>query len=636
MCGIAGFVARHPVEKGGKVIHDMLTALVRRGPDGTSWLGLGADGNTIWEREKKFTSERALRFAFGCSRLAIQDPTDRGLQPIASPNGKVWVVLNGEIFNFIELRQELMARGGNFRTGTDTEVVAAAYQEYGVRCFEKFNGQFSIGIFDQAKGKFILARDRLGITPLYLYRSDEFLSFGSEILSIRESYLPQLTLSHQQVAAIIGLPYKLHWIPESTLFREIEAIKPGHFVEIDLGSLKSVETCYWNLRETTGQKLQSIGEAKECVKSLLLDSVRIRMRSDRPLAFIVSGGVDSSTVLGIATQLLGAKVKTFSLDIPTSRFNEKKEIQEVLDYNNVAQNFISVEADHVVKLFPEVVAENDQPLATPNAVLHGLMARRIHESGIRVVLNGVGGDEVFLGYHDHFLFNLHEAEKDRTLNFDREYSSWLQSQGRHPEVYSAFKKFLSDETSAYSPDFLARSRGFDYRSILLKKGKDLDAWSFKLGEPSPCAKQMDDLTRLTVPHSIKMDDACYLSRAVETRQPFLDHRLIEFGVHLPTCYKIRNSISKFVLRQAFRKVIPSTRRRDQRKIGLNFPIDDWFRTKLRSWVRDQLHGEGAPLYQFADYAKVQDILRQHEKSEVNHSLKIWDLISVNHWLKSSV
>ena len=636
MCGIAGFITHRPILSAGNMIRDMLKPLIRRGPDGTSWLGLEANGEVAWERAQDFNPTRAFSLAFGCSRLAIQDPTDRGLQPIASPSGKVWVTLNGEIFNFHELRQELVLLGYAFRTGTDTEVVAAAYQEYGVQCFEKFNGQFSIAVFDSVKKIFLLARDRLGITPLYWYRSDDFLAFGSELKSIRESRRPKLTVNHRQIAAIVGLPYKLQWTPESTLFEEIEAVKPGHYIQIDLISLKSVEKCYWSLRQTVGPKFDSFREAKECVNTLLVDSVRIRMRSDRDLAFIVSGGIDSSTVLGIATNLFGEKVKTFSLDIPTTRFNEKKEIEEVLEYNHVTRNFIPVDVHHVIKLFPEIVAECDQPLATPNAVLHGIMARSINEAGTRVVLNGVGGDEVFLGYHDHFLFSLYEAEKKGASHFGREYPSWLKNQGRTPDVYRQFKSFLTGKTSGYSPDFLARSQGFDYRSILQNGQADgLGPWAFQISDSSPRGKQIDDLTRLTIPHSIRMDDACYLSQAVEARQPFLDHRLVELGVHLDTRYKMRNSISKFVLRQAFRNIIPPSRRKDQRKIGLNYPIDEWFRTQLRPWVKDQLNVKSLPLYDFADYEQVQTLLTQHENSEANHSLKIWDLISVNNWLQSN-
>jgi len=633
MCGIAGYLTKTGHEKTAGVIHNMLARLVRRGPDGTSWLGLTPDGSFLWQTQDQFNPEQRFRLAFGCSRLAIQDPTERGLQPIQSQNEQCWVALNGEIFNFPELREEFKARGYQFKTQTDTEIIAACYQFYGTACFEKFNGQFAIAIYDLKSQKFILARDRVGITPLYLLRQQNTIAFASEVKALWEAQDGQLGLNEKQIAALIGLPYKLHWLPGSTLFKDVEAVKPGSFIEIDLVSHEMKRQLFWDIRSVEPVQYKSFREAKEHVKSLLIDSVKIRMRSDRQLAFIVSGGVDSSSILGIANRVFGIDPRTFSLDIPNVRFNEKTEIEEV-DYNNVSHNFISVTEQKVIDLFPEVVAASDEPLATPNAILHGIMSREIDEAGIKVVLNGVGGDESFFGYHDHFLFSLAEAQKNDPSRFKREYQSWLSNQKRDPEVFNQFMTFLNSNTRDYSPDFLARSRGFDYRTVLKTPFHEgLSDWSFSLLDATPRGKQIDDLTRLTVPHSIRMDDNCYLSMAVEARQPFLDHRLIEAGTTMPTDYKIRNSVSKFILRQAVKDFIPAARRLDQRKVGLNFPIDDWFRDGLRPWVKDQLDNRSSPLYDFAEYSSVQKILEQHDHQEANHCLKIWDLLCLNDWLK---
>lgn len=633
MCGIAGYVTRPSHEKPARIIHDMLKQLERRGPDGTSWLGVGENQQAFWQRKESFDSEQRFHLAVGCSRLAIQDLSEDGLQPIRSQSGQAWVTLNGEVFNFLELRQQLQQQGYRFVTGTDTEVVAAAYEHFGTECFSKFNGQFSIAIYDVVQKKLFLARDRIGITPLYILKNDNFLAFGSEVKAVWEAREGSMRINAGQVAAIVGLPYKLHWKLGSSLFQDISTVYPGHFVSIDLNNLNMKEHSYWDIRNTDAPNYKCFLEAKEHVQSLLVDSVKIRMRADREIAFIVSGGIDSSSILGIANKEFNLNAKTFSLNISSERFNEKPEIEEVLDFNGVAHNFIDVTEQKVIELFPEVVASSDEPLATPNAILHGIMSRAINAAGICVVLNGVGGDEAFLGYHDHFLFSLSEAHQGDPKRFIREYPAWLRNQKRSPEVFSDFEVFLASQTPGFSPDFLARSRGFDYRTILNPQYDHLLAeWSFKITDPSPTGKQIDDLTRLTIPHSIRMDDNCYLSMSIEARQPFLDHRLIEAGVYMNTVYKARNSVSKFVLRQAVKRYIPVSRRLDQRKIGLNFPIDDWFRSGLKPWIKSQLDNSGSPLYEFAEYKSVQEILDQHDRNEANHCLKIWDLLSLNNWL----
>ena len=634
MCGIAGFITTRGSEQPARTISTMLETLRRRGPDGTSWLGVTHDDEHIWQKEGNVQPQNFFRLAFGCSRLAIQDRSHDGLQPIYSNNGEICVVLNGEIFNFIELRSDLLRFGYHFNTKTDTEVVANCFQQYGNDCFAKFNGQFALAIFDIKKNKILLARDRLGIVPLFIDSKFDKFSFASEIKAIKQFQEITPKINKRQVAAIVGLPYKIHWPLGSTLFEGVESVKPGYFYTLDINDLKLSREQFWDFH--AGSKLVSSNfrEVKEYVRETLVDAVRIRLRGDRKTAFIVSGGIDSSAVLGIARELLNTQPKTFSLNISDERFNEKNEIEEVLNFNHCEHNFIEVSENHVVTLFDEVLDSCDEPLATPNAVLHGIMSRAINESGVKIVLNGVGGDEVFLGYHDHQLFALHEAKANNEWAFNREFGAWLTYQKRSRATFNEFQRFLSSNSPSASPDFLARSRGVDYRYLIADQYRDqINAWLFENNAKTAAAKQVDDLSRLTLPHSIRMDDNCYLSVAVEARQPFLDHRLIEAGLSIPLNYKLRQGFSKFVLRQAVRDFIPINRRLDRRKIGLNLPIDEWFRSGLKNWVHEKLGTRDAPLYEFAEYQGVLRLLDEHMNSSANHSLKIWDLVSLENWLR---
>lgn len=635
MCGIAGFVCAPGRTFDERHIQDALEVLKSRGPDGTSWLGIAGDGMQLWKKEQDCELSRPLNLAIGCSRLAINDVSEAGLQPIASSDQTNWVVFNGEVFNFIELREELKTLGLSFKTGTDTEVIANAYAAWGVSCFERFNGQYGIAILDQAHGKLILARDRVGIVPLFYRSTPDALAFGSEIKAILKLPLPKPELNLKQIAVRIGLPYKLHYQPGASLYEDVKQVLPGQYLVFDLRGHLQEARDYWRAEDIRDQWVGSFGDAREQLRELLIDSVKIRLRTDRKFAFIVSGGVDSPAVLGIAKKLFSIDTETFSLDLPDERFNENESIREVMAGVGLIENFIPVTSASVADLVDEVVSYSDEPLATPNALLHGILARAIDATGTRVVLNGVGGDEVFLGYHDHFLYHLRQLKQDNDSRFSSERLAWQNRQNRPSELLDAFCSFIDSGDARHSPDFLARSKGADYRGLLddgFRKQHFPRDELFTASDHTPRGKQILDLTALTIPYSIRMDDNCYLAKAVEVRQPFLDHRLIEFGLSMPAAYKIRCGISKFILRQAVRGLIPDTRRRDVRKIGLNLPIDTWMRKSLRGWVEGELGERGNPLYQFADYNAVRNLLEQHYIGAANHSLKIWDLCSMNNWL----
>lgn len=635
MCGIAGFSLTTGRYLREAEIHGALDILKGRGPEGTSWLGIAPDGSTTWTREENAQPDRALVFAFGCSRLAINDATDAGLQPISSPSGRYWVSMNGEVFNFVELRAELERSGVQFRTNTDTEVVAAAFEIWGTKSFSKFNGQFAIAVLDLKSRKLFLARDRIGIVPIFYFAQHGFLAFGSEIKALKQIFHTSFSPNEEQLAARIGLPYKLHANRNYTLYEGVKSVNPGQYLCIDINSLTIKDEYYWRITDVRQRVNGGFAEAKSQLRALLIDSVKLRLRTDRKLAFIVSGGVDSTAVLGIARQEFGVDPVTFSLDLPDARFNENDSIREVLAWNDLEPNFIPVGADKVASLISEVVDYSDEPLATPNAVLHGIMARAINNTGTKVVLNGVGGDEGFLGYHDHFLYHLYELKRSHSSRFSKEFDAWSTIQERPKELFYDFCNFIESDAASHSPDFLARSKGYDYRDLLQPELRMIAKEKFprfEHGGKDSRSKQILDITRLTIPYSIRMDDNCYLSQAVEARQPFLDHRLLEFGLSMPTNYKFRAGVSKFILRQAVSGFIPSSRRRDVKKIGLNLPIDTWMRSELRSWVEGHLANENAPLFEFADYKAVQDVLRDHQNNTANHSLKIWDLCCLNSWL----
>lgn len=634
MCGIAGFVNNNVNTFDNQVISRMLNVLKKRGPEGTSWLQHDVNGKIEWLSENESQGSSNVRLALGCSRLAINDTSKRGLQPIANEKRDIWVVLNGEIFNFIELKNELENKGYKFKTRTDTEVIAHSFDAWGLQCFNKFNGQYGIAIYDIKSNKLILARDRLGITPLFFQQNKNGLVFGSEIKAIMQSPGTFSEPDFEQIASIIGLPYKLHGDQGNTLYKNIKKVLPAEYIIYDCENNKINRHLYWNPNDIVELGLNSYIQSRDYLRELLIDSVKIRLRTDRQLAFIVSGGIDSTSVLGIANKLFDIEPVTFSLDLPDERFNENDSIKEVLANLDIENNFIPVTAEDVVSNLSEITNYVDEPLATPNAILHNILAKAIDSSGVKVILNGVGGDEGFLGYHDHFLYFLRSLKITKNPRFNREFYKWQILQNRSAALLDEFCNYVDLDSDRFSPDFLARSKGFDYRQCLNEEFRrtSLNNSLLKKIDFTPKEKQIADMTKFTLPYSLKMDDNCYLSHAVETRQPFLDHRLIEFGLSIPEGYKIRDSVSKFILRQAVRDFIPSSRRRDVRKIGLNLPIDIWMRKQLRNWVNDHLSINDNPIFRYADFSIIQKTIKDHFDGTANHSLKIWDLCCLNEWL----
>ena len=465
MCGIAGIISFKNYFS-QKKIHSMLISLKSRGPEGTSWLESQDLINKNWLSEQMHLDpNKKIRFAFGCSRLAINDTSRDGLQPISSNSERFWTILNGEIFNFLEIKNKLLLKGYVFKTRTDTEVISNAFEEWGDECFKLFNGQFAIVIFDSKKKRLFIARDRLGISPLYFFHNENLFIFASEVNSIVKYLDKRLSLNKKRVFSQIALPYKLHQLGDETFFKNIKQIKPGQIINLNLLTGSIQKKLFWTISKIY-EKKTSLLYSKKQINDILVDSVKIRLRTDRKLAFIISGGIDSSATIGIAKKIFGIKPQTFSLNLPDARFNENNEIRENIKFLNVEHEFINVTPDEFLDKLENFHINMDQPLATPNTILHMIMAQKIHEKNISVVLNGVGGDEVFFGYHDHFLYFLYNQRKKKI--FQSELSHWKKDQKRDESLLNSFIDYIMSKKNKCSPDFLSRSSNYDYRFILIK------------------------------------------------------------------------------------------------------------------------------------------------------------------------
>ncbi len=636
MCGIAGILRAHDSAINPNLIEDMLDVLTPRGPDAFGWVGLDRKGNAYFSENGWAAEDLCSNISvLGARRLSVMDTSSNGNQPMQDASQRYFVVFNGEIFNFKELRSELVVLGHIFTSNSDTEVIPAAFLQWGLDCFSKFNGQFSIAVYDKDTGLLTLSRDRLGVKPLFYSVSREGVVFGSEIKAVLKGLSLKPKPNTKRIAQKIVLPYKLHCMDNDTFFGGIHQVPPGWVYQFSSNKISSRQ-CYWSAESVSTNNHLKFSSGRKILREMLIDAVEKRATADRSVAFILSGGIDSSAVTGIARQVLNFDVETFSLSLPDKRFNEDNQIREIAKHLGVRNNIIEVNSNDACEIVPTLIDIYDEPVPTPNGILHALLADAIKRSGHIVALNGVGGDEVFYGYHDHFLYNLAELRKEGSKRFDSEYRSWLAGQGRGSDCLDNFEIFRQGDSFRSNPDFLSRSGTADYKGCLDEKLLGVYCEDLFLRRCSPSstkAKQIIDLTCLTLPHALVMDDRTYSSRGLEARHPFLDYRLVEFGLSLPNRLKINRGFSKMLLRSAVKGFIPGTRRRDIKKVGLNLPIDEWMRGSLQGWVSENLLARDSPIYEFANIESVQKLVSDHLNSKGNHSLKIWDLINLNMWLK---
>jgi len=518
MCGIAGIHGAGDVEA-------MVRRIAHRGPDDE---GVYREGPV----------QLAVR------RLAVID-LETGHQPLSSPSGRLWIAFNGELFNYLELRRELEGKGHRFRTRSDTEVVAAAYEQWGADCLGRFVGMFAFAIWDGRQ--LFLARDRLGEKPLFYARQGGRFLFASEIKALLAEVPPEPNLDER--FAVLEAAVE----PE-TLFKSIYSLEPGHWLRYD-GREVEVRR-YWDLPEGPVDARPEAELAEE-LRALLAESVRLRLRSDVPIGLFLSGGLDSA--------LLGALARprvVFTCRLPYgSAFDEHEHARAVAQALEAEQVCVTVTARDFARELPRIVWHLDQPIATASSAAEFALARAAREH-VKVALGGQGADEIFGGYVRYVLL----AEERRLAEADllRDY---------HPLARALWGPDAFTDPAARYFRLLRRGQGAE---------AGLDTVRRLFARPGSLVDHMGaaDLA-LTFPSLILMNDRAAAAYGLENRTPYLDHRVVEFAFRLPAEAKVRGLTTKAVLRRAARGLVPDAvvDRRDKKGLGL--PVGRWLAGELR-------------------------------------------------------
>jgi asparagine synthase (glutamine-hydrolysing) len=609
VCGIAGILRAGAAD--GRCVQRMTTLLRHRGPDDEGYVAVVAAGSAVAlagpetapgclpDETRRVPDDgfpEGADLVLGARRLAILDLSPSGHQPMGSAQG-CWIVHNGEIYNYRELHEELAGLGHSFRGGSDTEVALAAYEEWGIRCFERFNGMWATAIWDQPRRTLVLSRDRFGVKPLYFASLGGGVVFASEIKALLAAGVPARARDYALQAFLdTG---RIDITSAGTCFEGIEQVEPGTVVEWPLRGAPRTTRFY----SLAARPPEDGDHASELI-GLLDDAVGLRLRSDVPVGSCLSGGLDSSAVVSLAQARLdtvGERMRTFTFSAATEPLDETRFASSVAERAGVDPSFATAPSDLADQL--EAAAwDQDEPVGSGSVVAQRLVMALANAHGAKVLLDGQGGDEVLAGYSYYRPARLADLAASLRLG------AWL------GELRAAVG---SDGLTAR---WLARATLGELRRRRPGLGR-------------LAARQFEDV-RLHLPALLHYEDRNSMAFSIEARLPFLDYRLVEFGLGLPGASKIQGGWTKAVLRRALDDRLPPAVvwRRD--KVQFSVPQAQWLRGPLRELAFDLLLGPSFAARPVGDAPAARALLAQIDVLDGDGADRLWRLLAVELWYRT--
>jgi len=600
----------------------------------------GPDDCGVWSDE---------RCALGHRRLSIIDLSEAGRQPMSNACGDIQITFNGEIYNFQQLRRELEGLGHSFRTRTDTEAIIYAYEQWGVDCLAKLRGMFAFGIWDRRRRRLFLARDRVGKKPLFYAQFGDRFLFASEL----QGLLADKDVPREVDPPAIDSYLSYGYVPApSAAFKGVYKLPPAHYLALDLkqtGFEKRVER-YWSLDYEPKLRIGE-DEACEVLREKMTEAVRLRMISDVPLGGFLSGGVDSSVVVGLMAQLSGAKVKTFSIGFNEAAYDETAHARRIAERWETDHHEFIVEPD-ALSILPKLVRHYGEPYADSSAIPTFYVAQMTRRH-VTVALNGDGGDESFAGYERYLANYLAErmrsvpgaATAARALSRVIPESIDPKSRARRArrflavasrpmaERYPRWLKMFQDEskTRLYSPEFSGLLNGQSAGSLnaLFNGSPPSHSPTYPPTHPIDAAMAIDVASYLPYDLLVKVDITS-MANSLEARSPFLDHEVMEFAARLPVEIKFRGGRLKSLLKRAFADLLPPENV-NRRKMGFGVPVGQWFRGPLRDLLRDTLFSPRSLERGYFRETEVRRLVDEHMGRRADHSFQLWNLLMLELW-----
>lgn len=628
MCGICGKLEFDPEAKvAPALVKKMADAIIHRGPDDE---GFHVDG----------------QIGLGFRRLSIIDLSG-GHQPLSNEDGSIWIVFNGEIYNYRELRAELVSKGHVFRTKSDTEVIVHLYEEYGRDCVQKLRGMFAFAIWDSVRRSLFLARDRVGIKPLYYYLDENFLSFGSEIKAI----LVDPAVRREIDPSIIDRFLTYYYCPgPQTILRNFFKLDPGHWLTVQDGRIQT--HCYWDLEFQQDTEHESSEALEGQLLELLDESVQMHMISDVPVGFLLSGGVDSTAMLSLASQKTDKPISSYTVGFSSpgpGLVDERPFARMVAEKFGSKFYEISISAQEFADFLPEYVRYMEEPVCEPAAIALYYVSK-LASRYVKVLISGEGGDEAFAGYHNYmYTFWLEKMKSafgplrspigrgmeligrmsnSRVLkkygplmgsNLDETYLS------RTATPYTCFNRIPS---RIYSEEMSRGVNKSESASIAL-------ALIARQSGHGVLDKMMYVDTKIWLPDDLLIKaDRMTMANSIELRVPFLDHKVLEFAARLPRNQKVRGWKMKYLLKKAMAKHVPSEIL-NRRKVGFPVPYRKWMRHDLRDQFTDILLDSKSISRGYFRKAAIQDLFQRNSRSN-SYAPEIFSLVVLELWHRTFI
>ena len=624
MCGICGIVKREGDKSAieGR-IRQMSDQIRHRGPDDS--------GAYIWGDD--------TIVGLGHRRLSIIDLSAAGHQPMSNEDGTIWIVLNGEIYNYITLKDELSDRGHVFKSKSDTEVILHSYEEFGKNCVKHFRGMFAFALWDQRMQVLLLARDRVGKKPLLYYYSGGVFCFASEFSAMLASGLINKEVNSEAIHYYLTLGY----VPAPmTVYNGVFKLPPAHLLILGKGKLEIEQ--YWRLNYAEKIDISEEEAASEVLR-LLKEAVRIRLHSDVPLGAFLSGGVDSSAVVAVMSQFCDKKVKTFSMGFEDGGYNELQFARIIANRFNTDHNELIVKPE-AVKILPTLVERYGEPFADSSCIPTYYVAQETKRF-VTVALNGDGGDELFAGYERYqamlgaeFYQRLPAMLKRIIGDFAGILPDSIEQKNKFRRIRRFFEGAALPESSRYLKwvgIFDERLRRDTYSEHFKEVASNADilrliGWVSISQEKLSLVDRllyMDTTTYLPGDLLVKVDIAS-MANSLEARSPFLDHELMEFVARLPSRYKLKCKTRKYILKKAIKDLVPASNIH-RKKMGFGIPVGKWFRNELKSFLCSTLLSEHFFSRGYFKPEAIRYMVSRHIEEKADYSFQLWTILMLELW-----
>ncbi len=617
MCGITGIIyfdKEHKVDK--NILKDMTDSLYHRGPDDEGF----------------YMNENV---GLGFRRLSIID-LNTGNQPLSNEDGRFWIVFNGEIYNYLELRTDLLSKGHVFKTKTDTETIVHLYEQYGVECLQYLQGMFAFAIWDNQKKQLFVARDRFGIKPFYYALTQNGFVFGSEIKAITKSGIVNKTFDFSALDSYFAYGYITS---DKSIYSEIKKLSPANYAILDLSSAPKLSFQeYWSIQFEPDYS-RSEAQWIEELRFLFSKSVKMHMMSDVPIGAFLSGGIDSSSIVAEMSKNSNYPIQTFSLGFREKTFDELPFAREMANKYNTEHHELIIESQSI-DLLPKIINLYDEPFADSSAIPTFILSEFTRKF-VTVALSGDGGDELFGGYNNYSKmnwinkFNIDFADINKFFwgsinkilpeSFYGKGSTYYLSQNK-ADLAAYFCIWTREERHRLFNQNLNSYSDFEsiesFKEKILRKGENDEYLS---------NNQKLDMQTYLVDDILTKVDRASMYHSLEVRIPLLDHKFAELTFKIPSKLKIKRSSQKYILKKAMAPLLTRSVL-NHRKHGFSIPLRYWFKDDLRSYVNDSLNSGNSLLSNYVDKKVISRLLDENQKGMRNLSAKVWTLLVFNEWL----